>query len=93
MISHLVNRQDPGADHLCFGRNKRGHDQTGAVTEAQAWFHIQSLRGKDNANSHTLALQLMTGIHTESGRKSGPVPENALCVQEWLKQKPSCSLK
>lgn len=44
VISHLVNGQDARTDHLCFGRNKGGHDQAGAVTEAQTWLHIQSLR-------------------------------------------------
>lgn len=62
MISHLVNGQDPRADHLSFGRNKRGHDQTWAVTEAQAWLHIQSLWGKGNRNSHTLAFLLIERI-------------------------------
>lgn len=43
VISHLVNGQDPRADHLRFGSNKGGHDQAGAVTEAQTWLHIQRL--------------------------------------------------
>lgn len=43
VISHLVNGQDPRTDHLCFGRHEGGHDQAGAVAEAQAWLHVQSL--------------------------------------------------
>lgn len=51
MISHLVNGQDPRTDHLCFGRNKGGHDQAGTVTEAQFWLHVQSL-GHENGRQN-----------------------------------------
>lgn len=44
VVSHLINGQDPRADHLSFSRDEGGHDQTWAVTEAQAWLHIQGLQ-------------------------------------------------
>lgn len=54
MISHLVNGQDPRTDHLRFGRNKGGHDQAGAVTEAQFWLHVQSLCHENRRQNESL---------------------------------------
>lgn len=44
MISHLVDREDPTANHLRFGRHKRWHHQAGAVTQTEAWLHVQGLK-------------------------------------------------
>lgn len=44
VVSHLINGQNSTADHLSLGGDKGGHDQTGAVTEAQARLHIQGLQ-------------------------------------------------
>lgn len=73
VISHMVNGQDPGADHLSFGSNKGGHDQTWAVTKAQAWLHIQSLlytSRKGNKINHTrLSVKERDfNSHREAGR-------------------------
>lgn len=90
MVSHLVNGQNTTADHLSFSGNKRGHDQTGAVTEAQAWLHIQSLEREGNQNRLTISEKQ---LNSHGELLSDRVPESALCVQGWLKQKPSYSLE
>lgn len=93
MVSHLVNGQNPRADHLSFSGNKRGHDQTGAVTEAQAWLHIQSLEREGNQNRLTISVDRKSNLNSHRELLSNHVPESALCVQGWLKQKPSYSLE
>lgn len=44
MVSHLVDREDPIANHLCFGGHERWHHQARAVTQAEARLHVQGLK-------------------------------------------------
>lgn len=53
MISHLVNREDPTANHLCFGRHKGWHHQARAVTQAEARLHKQGLKDTAGYDMHT----------------------------------------
>lgn len=69
MVSHLIDGQDPRADHLSFSGDKRGHDQTWAVTEAQAWLHIQGLQYMFKKNSYTLGFLLDVTQDMNSYRK------------------------
>lgn len=87
VVSHLVYGQDAGADHLGFGGNERGHDQSGAVAQAEAGLHVQSL-GRERNRSERL---LRRGGHVGT-RRDTSVPGSAWCVQEWLRQTPSCSV-
>lgn len=61
MISHLVDREDPTANHLCFGRHKRWHHQAGAVTQTEAWLHVQGLK---------VTSQVMTAHGKQRKRRS-----------------------
>lgn len=88
MVSHLVDGQDPRADHLSFSGNERRHDKTGAVTEAQVWFHVQGLLREETQHRLTASVK---GKVAKIFKEEVKVPESALCDQEWQRQKPSYS--
>ena len=103
MVPHLVDGQDATADHLSLGGDEGGHDQTWAVTEAQARLHIQSLNIDKHTHTHTAEVKGQStdnAISQDCNRCTGKgstggdgLPESAWCDQVWPKRTPFCSLK
>lgn len=75
MVPHLVDGQDPAADHFRLGGDEGGHHQARAVAEAERWIHVQRLQGGGNSRGAQLRLPSGTSpLEPRAGSYGGPAP-------------------
>lgn len=67
MVSHLVNWEDSTANHLCLSRDEGWHHQAGTVTQAEARFHVEGLKGKREVYAGHKAEEGKRPAHEQQG--------------------------